>query len=300
MKRILVLVVTYNRKELLRENIENMLNQSYKKFDFAIVDNASTDGTEEVVKSFKDKRIKYYNTGKNLGGAGGFNYGLRIALENNYDYCWLMDDDTIPMNDALENMINKSKVLKNDFSFLSGYVQWIDETVCKMNLVKINKKWGEKAHLLKKEGLLPIRSGTFVSTFINLNIAKNTALPVKQMFIYNDDHEYTGRLSKLAPAYYVLDSVVTHKMTSNYGFEIVDVPKERISRYFYDSRNRFYVGRKNGLYEILYYFYWLITSTIRIITKSRDKKLKRIHVIWKGFIHGLFFFPKMEYIKKEK
>lgn len=41
------------------------------------------------------KTIFYFNTGRNLGGAGGFNFGVRKAYEAGYDYIWLMDDDTI-------------------------------------------------------------------------------------------------------------------------------------------------------------------------------------------------------------
>ena len=73
MSKIIALVVTYNRKALLKENIEALLAQDYSNFDILIVDNASTDGTKEFMEKYKEnKRIKYENTGANLGGAGGF------------------------------------------------------------------------------------------------------------------------------------------------------------------------------------------------------------------------------------
>ena len=61
MNKIVALVVTYNRKNMLKENIESLLNQNTSEFDILIVDNASTDGTEELVKSFKNDRIIYKN-----------------------------------------------------------------------------------------------------------------------------------------------------------------------------------------------------------------------------------------------
>ena len=85
MNKIVALVVTYNRKQLLKENIEALLNQNNNEFDILIVDNASTDGTEELVKSFENNRIIYENTGANLGGAGGFNYGVKMSIEKGYD-----------------------------------------------------------------------------------------------------------------------------------------------------------------------------------------------------------------------
>ena len=80
MNKYAEVIVTYNRKKLLKENIEALLNQTFKDHDILIVDNNSNDGTKEMVAEIQDKRIKYYNTGKNLGGAGGFAFGLRKAI----------------------------------------------------------------------------------------------------------------------------------------------------------------------------------------------------------------------------
>lgn len=96
MNKYAEVIVTYNRKKLLKENIEALLNQTFKDHDILIVDNNSNDGTKEMVAEIQDKRIKYYNTGKNLGGAGGFAFGLRKAIELGYLYAWIMDDDSIP------------------------------------------------------------------------------------------------------------------------------------------------------------------------------------------------------------
>ena len=62
MNKIIALVVTYNRKNLLKENIEALLAQKYSEFDILIVDNASTDGTKEFMDSYKEnKRVIYEN-----------------------------------------------------------------------------------------------------------------------------------------------------------------------------------------------------------------------------------------------
>lgn len=73
MNSVAAIVVTYNRKILLRENLQALCKQSYEKLDILIIDNASTDGTYEYIKDLlNDARILYFNTGANLGGAGGF------------------------------------------------------------------------------------------------------------------------------------------------------------------------------------------------------------------------------------
>ena len=93
--KIAAVVVTYNRKEYLLNNISHLLNQENNNLDIIIIDNASTDGTKDAIEEFIiNNQVIYVNTGMNLGGAGGFNYGIKFAYELNYDYIWIMDDDT--------------------------------------------------------------------------------------------------------------------------------------------------------------------------------------------------------------
>ena len=77
MKSVAAVVVTYNRKELLKEAIDALLMQSVAEADVLVVDNASTDGTKDYIADYIDQgQIIYINTGENLGGAGGFNFGI--------------------------------------------------------------------------------------------------------------------------------------------------------------------------------------------------------------------------------
>ena len=107
---IVAVVVTYNRKELLKECIEELTKN--KEIDVMIIDNASTDGTADMIKEYTSNKLFYVNTGKNLGGAGGFNFGIKEALkQDNYDYIWIMDDDTIVHEDSLEKLVEKAELL---------------------------------------------------------------------------------------------------------------------------------------------------------------------------------------------
>ena len=112
-KKILAVVVTYNRKELLCECLDALLHQECSFLDILIVDNASTDGTHEYIEKYlKDKRVIYENTGSNIGGAGGFNYGMKLGVKLGYDYIWLMDDDTIVKKDSLTKLLEADNYLK--------------------------------------------------------------------------------------------------------------------------------------------------------------------------------------------
>lgn len=123
-KSVAAIVVTYNRKDLLLENIECLKKQSESDdLDIIIIDNASTDGTDSVLQPYiLDKSIIYINTGSNLGGAGGFNFGIGYAAKQQYKYLWIMDDDCMPNKSALKEFFNADLTLQGKYGFLSSKV----------------------------------------------------------------------------------------------------------------------------------------------------------------------------------
>ena len=240
MKRIVAVVVTYNRCELLKECIE-ALRSIEEKIDIMVVDNASTDNTSEIVSKYSnDSNFLYYNTGKNIGGAGGFNYGIKRAYKLGYDYIWIMDDDTIVNEDTLQKLVDTANSVQDKFGWLSSLALWTDGKECVMNYHEVAMDWNrEKKNILN--GRLLCQAATFVSLFLNRKAIQEQGLPIKEYFIWGDDTEYTKRISREYPCYLVLPSQVTHKMKNNEGttnlWEIEDV--DRIERSFYSIRNDF-------------------------------------------------------------
>ena len=294
-KKIAAIVVTYNRKNLLGECIEALLSQKNHNLDIFIIDSASTDGTADFVASLAHPQIKYFNTGKNLGGAGGFNFGLKIISKLDYDYYWLMDDDTIVHTDTLETLLLKASELKNNFSFLSSVVLWTDGKLCSMNTPATSSKSIANYEAIK-HGLLQIDSCSFVSCFINAEYVKKAGLPISDFFIYGDDMEYTLRLSKYAPGYLNPYSIVTHKMKNNHGIDIIHEPKNRIDRYYYNFRNLTYIYHKYNPREYRVHKLKRLYLTFKILAKSKDAKFKRIHILNRGYRDGKKFNPKIEKI----
>ena len=92
-RRIVAVVVTYNRLALLTGLIER-LRQVPECDEILVVDNASTDGTGEWLAAQSD--VVGHTLPTNTGGAGGFHEGLRLAMERGADLAWLMDDDGKP------------------------------------------------------------------------------------------------------------------------------------------------------------------------------------------------------------
>ena len=300
MNESIAIVVTYNRKELLQKNIRALLGQSRADFDILVIDNASTDGTQELVGRMAEEssRIAYINTGSNLGGAGGFSYGMQIACEKDYKYCWLMDDDTIPGETAYEHLVDKLDFLQGDFSFICSYVKWIDGTICAMNIPGVKRSLITRLDLLD-HNMLWVKTCSFVSVLINLEVAREVGLPIKEFFIYGDDAEYTLRLSGKRKGYWALDSIVEHRMGRNAGVDIVTEGEDRLDRHFYNVRNLTYIAKKYGINGIPMCLLHTFGDTYRVLRYASDKKRHRIALIWKGFWAGLWFHPAIIYVNKQ-
>lgn len=117
-EKIIIVVVTYNRKLTLKRCLFSLLAQSQLPDLIIIVDNASTDGTEEMLqKEFSNHSLlAYVNLGTNLGGAGGFHFGSKLAIEKGADWVCLMDDDCLPDKDCLRQLMKNINNKNNIYS----------------------------------------------------------------------------------------------------------------------------------------------------------------------------------------
>jgi len=74
-----VIIPTYNRAHLVGRAIRSVLNQTYQDFEIIVVDDCSTDNTEEIVKGFNDHRIRYMRHDRNRGGSAARNTGIKAS-----------------------------------------------------------------------------------------------------------------------------------------------------------------------------------------------------------------------------
>jgi glycosyltransferase involved in cell wall biosynthesis len=99
--KVTVLMPAYNSAELLSCSIKSILNQTYKEFEFLIIDNASKDNTREVIDSFKDPRIVYHRI-EERGIGNALNFGLQAASS---DIIIRMDADDISLPERIEKQL---------------------------------------------------------------------------------------------------------------------------------------------------------------------------------------------------
>ena len=120
MKRTAAVIVTYNRKAMLQRCLRALCTQTAGVPELWVIDNASTDGTAELVAQLNLPTMHYYNTGKNLGGAGGFACGIQQAACSGAEYLWIMDDDCLPEPDALQQLLQADAELDGQYGWLSS------------------------------------------------------------------------------------------------------------------------------------------------------------------------------------
>lgn len=130
-----IITPTYNCAKFIGATIESVLNQTYQNFEMIIVDDASKDNTEEVVKSFKDKRIKYIRLSKNSGPAVARNKAMEEAKGK---YMAFLDSDDLWKREKLEKQINFIK--KNKYKIICSDYEQIDEEGNKLNKIIPCKK----------------------------------------------------------------------------------------------------------------------------------------------------------------
>ena len=100
---ISVIIPTHNREEKLIRSLNSVLNQSYQDLEVIVVDDGSTDNTENAIKGIKDKRVKYFKHKTNLGGGAARNTGIAKA---HGDFIAFQDSDDVWYENKLDVELN--------------------------------------------------------------------------------------------------------------------------------------------------------------------------------------------------
>lgn len=136
-----VIIPTYNRAHTVSRAIQSVLNQTYQDFEIIVVDDCSTDNTEEVVKGFNDSRICYIRHEQNRGGSAARNTGIRIA-RGEYIAFLDSDDEWLP-NKLAEQM----RVFYSDRNCGAVYTDLLH--VCKDGHAEVHKGYHPEGWILK-------------------------------------------------------------------------------------------------------------------------------------------------------
>jgi len=302
--KIATVVVTYNRKELLKECLDALLNQTYPLDSIILIDNASTDGTPEFLKEqgyLNNPKIDYVRLPENTGGAGGFHEGVKRGYEKGYDWLWLMDDDAEPKEDALEKLSkyfneNNLSALAGSVLLTNGIISYIARGNINLNcMLPIPQKPLESKFY--RSNFIEIDMASFVGILVSKKAIEKVGYPKKEFFIQGDDAEYCIRLRQVGKIFLIPDSVIIHKEATKkgkiikrfMGREFLRVPYDKFWLNYYSMRNLVWLGKQYSTNKINFYLGLgknFIKSIIGVLVYD-DKKLKRIHFIVNSYIDGL-------------
>lgn len=268
--KICSITVTYNRKNLLRKNILNIIQQTITLEKIYIIDNCSSDGTYEYIKDLIDnnENIEYIRLESNLGGSEGFYQGILRACEDGMEYLWGMDDDAFPEPDALEELIN-------------AYNE-IDEECC---------LWSNCNNDNFKEDYKEVNSWMFVGFFMPTKIVKKIGMPRNDFFIYHDDSEYSYRIIKRGyKIYKVKKSKIIHGDLQDRPMYKKNLLNKEITfpimpdwKLYYYSRNSILKYQFNDINKYKAIFIQSPKEIIKLILMNK----KQAKVFIRGYYHGI-------------
>ncbi|MCB8537276.1 glycosyltransferase family 2 protein [Enterococcus faecium] len=135
-----IIMPSWNTEKFIVETIQSVIDQTYTNWELLIVDDCSSDNTDEVVASFKDDRIKYFHNDKNSGAALTRNKAMREARG---EWIAFLDSDDLWMPEKLEHQIKFMK--KNGYTLSFTEYEKIDEesnplNICVSGPDKVNKR----------------------------------------------------------------------------------------------------------------------------------------------------------------
>lgn len=218
--KVLAVVVTFNRQKLLKRCILNIQNQTRPPDEIIVINNSSTDNTEE----FLIKENINFITQPNSGSAGGWHRGIAYAKQNNFDACWLMDDDGYPDIKALKRLV---KGFSKDTSCISSVVLEEDNKnrfVFPMPRLNRNNlpvlfSYKRKIKLINSKYLSKKIEYPFVHLFngalISMNAIKKIGNVNVDYFMMGDEVDYFFRLRSVGNVYSLLNSIHYHPAVRN-------------------------------------------------------------------------------------
>jgi rhamnopyranosyl-N-acetylglucosaminyl-diphospho-decaprenol beta-1,3/1,4-galactofuranosyltransferase len=277
---IAAVVATFNRRALLAECLDALLSQTEPINEIIVVDNASTDGTAEMLSSAYYGRVTHVRNPENLGGAGAFNRGLRLAYGKGHKWFWIMDDDCRPAPSALERLF---EVAARNPRALYGPRVLDSKTGA--------PGWEHRSWKDAVGGLLPSPSVAFNGLFVSRDMVTSIGFPRSRLWIYADDVEYSFRgRAKGYPAFIVHESVVYHPTPETYGWV-------RIGRRFlfsfpkFRSPDRAYYHIRNTTFITIRYFNLvtprLLLGAIRTLVCLTFSGTVPLRVVRKALADGL-------------
>lgn len=298
MDQIFAVVLSYKRKDLLARCLDAIKVQTRPCDGIIVVDNASNDGTEEMLLQTGLPNLKVYVLSHNTGASGGFSAGFRLAYQQGADFVWMMDDDVVPEPDALQKLLeadDQLRAMDKPRSFLVSKAHTSEGLLT--NVPRIDERTNAIAYENWPElldiGVVPVRPATFVSILVPRATLQRHGLPIAPMFMWGDDTEFTLRISRDVPGYLVTASKVLHLRRVSGAIDILrETNPNRVALHRHLVRNELFVARKYfRKRRVLGLVLSRLGQIARMLQRGQFGKAK---IVANGLLESFRFSPESE------
>ena len=299
--KIAVVIPVYNGKGIVDDAIKALQKQTIKPHKIICVDDASPDNSAEYIRS-KFPFVKVLKNKKNLGASGTYARGIKYAYDKGFDLVWLLDQDSIPFRDALEQLLKYYKKQPSAV-YASTLIEKNSKIVIRMlSRDRIDYKKPYVAEICNFSGML-----------LSRKIIKHVGYPLKELGMDAADWEYCLRIKKYGYLIYIIpESKIYHNpgiptrikipfKVSNVVFDeneqIYKIVQTKTLLMRSDTPERYYSRAKSPiLIAKLPYASWffrifvvesMFSQIIKIIAYEKERKNEKIKAFIDGIIDGL-------------
>lgn len=284
--KVEVVVVTYNRKRLLMRCLEALMKQTVKLHRVIVVDNASTDGTNDIMDDYLRRYhgvIEYIRLDSNTGGSGGFAAGFQHALLTpDWDWLMVMDDDAAPEPAYTEKLLKQAEMHPSVKSLIGTEYVGDTEQIAFGGRRVIDKKRTMRTCIVPKSAYKKsefwVDTAVFVGLMMHKDVVTRAGCPDTSFFIYYDDTDYCFRIRKYTRILHVTDARIVHR--ENYEKDVME-EGQVLWRQFYLYRNEVLI-KKRYIQNPFVRYGWIFKNyfrAIKEIMKGKDQKRRRIVLI---------------------
>ena len=286
--KLAIIIVNWKQYELTIKCLSSVYKSKFKDFEIILVDNESnTEKLKNLLKNFK--KIKVFQNDTNLGFGAANNIAINYAIQNNFEYLMLLNNDTEVDENFIHPLINK---INNDN--LIGAVQPLIMNYNNKSSVwsaggYVSNFFGYTSTNKNSNGNLKLDWITGCCMLLKTDLIKKVGLIDENFFAYYEDVDWSLRIKDLGYSLNLVNtSLVYHygsKSSENSSFEGSLSPKV----HYLNFKNHLYLLRKhndkfNSTGFIIYQLIKLFFYSIYFILRFRFNKLR---IIYKGLNDGL-------------
>ena len=276
---VAVVIVTYNRADLLTRMLDGLAAQTRPADAVYVVDNASTDHTREVLHRH-DLPLRVSHSEDNLGGAGGFHLGVKKAYEAGHDRIWLMDDDVVPTPECLEVLLAQDEAcvaaVREDVAGRLVEKAAVDFDL--RNPLAIRPKRSTVDATYPDRAAMPARveleNVAFEGFMFRREVVDAVGLPDASFFIFYDDVDFAVRARRAGFRIWgIRDAVLVRQLDFDQQHDMAGW------KGFYMFRNLFVVHFRYGENALVRLKPYLIAAVVVLLSPIRGGRAEAGNVI---------------------